>query len=52
MGAGVVQCLTDWMTGVRSSAEAKDFPLASVSRAALGHTQPPVQRVPETLFRG
>jgi hypothetical protein len=37
---------TDWNTGVRSPAEAKNFPVASVSRPALGPTQPPVQWVP------
>jgi hypothetical protein len=38
---------TSWTIGVRSPAGAKDFfPLASVSRPALGPTQPPVQWVP------
>jgi hypothetical protein len=37
---------TDWTTGIRSPAE---DPLASVSRPALGPTQPPVQWVPEAL---
>jgi hypothetical protein len=38
---------------VRSPAEAKGFfPLASVSRPALGPTQPPVQWVPEVLSPG
>jgi hypothetical protein len=48
-GAGVAQsvhCLTtDWTTGVRSLAEARDFPLASVSRPALRRNQPPIQWV-------
>jgi hypothetical protein len=39
--------LDDRAIGFRSQAEAKDFlPLASVSRPALGLTQPPVQWVP------
>jgi hypothetical protein len=38
--------LDDRAIEIRSPAEAKDFPLASVSRPALGPTQPPVQWVP------
>jgi hypothetical protein len=38
--------LYDRAIQVRSPAEAKDFPLASVSRPALGPTQPHVQWVP------
>jgi hypothetical protein len=37
---------------VRSPAEAKDIPLASVSRPSLGPTQPTVQWVPGVLSRG
>jgi hypothetical protein len=44
--------LDDRAIGVRSPAEAKDFPLASVSRPALGPTQPPVQWVPGVLSPG
>jgi hypothetical protein len=58
-GAGVaqsVQCLaTDWMTG-RSMFDPRQgqriFPVTSVSRPALGPTQPPVQRVPGVLSPG
>jgi hypothetical protein len=35
--------LDDRAIGVRSPAEAKDFPLTSISRPALRPTQPPVQ---------
>jgi hypothetical protein len=35
--------LDDRAIGVQSSVEAKIFPVASVSRPALGPTQPPVQ---------
>jgi len=38
--------------GVGSPAEAKDFPLASVSRPVLVPTQPPVQWVPRLLSPG
>jgi hypothetical protein len=38
--------LDDQGIGVRSPAEAKDFPLTSVSRPALRPTQRPVQWVP------
>jgi hypothetical protein len=42
--------LDDWAIGVRSPAGAMDFfLLASVSRPALGPTQPPVQWVPGVL---
>jgi hypothetical protein len=59
LGAGVaqsVQCLaTDWTTG-RSRFDLRNrqkiFPLASVSRPALGPTQPPVQWVPRVLSPG
>jgi hypothetical protein len=44
--------LDDREIGVRSPAGAKDFPLASVSRPALGPTQPPVQWVPGVLSPG
>jgi hypothetical protein len=45
--------LDDRAIGVRSPAGAKDFfPLASVSRPALGPTQPPVQWVPGVLSPG
>jgi hypothetical protein len=37
---------------VRSRAGAKDFPLASVSRPALGPIQPPVQCVSGVLSLG
>jgi hypothetical protein len=58
-GAGLAQAsivsdygLDDRAIGVRSPAEAKDFPLASVSRPALGPTQPPVQWIPVVLSPG
>jgi hypothetical protein len=42
-----VQCLTtDWTTRIRSPADAKDFPLVSVSIPALRPTHPPTQWVP------
>jgi hypothetical protein len=44
--------LDDRAIGVRSPAGAKDFPLSSVSRPALGPTQPPVQWVPGVLSPG
>jgi hypothetical protein len=58
-GAGVaqsVQCLaTDWTTGQSKFVprqRQKIFHLASVSRPALGPTQPPVQWVPWVLSPG
>jgi hypothetical protein len=44
--------LDDRAIEVRSPAGAKDFPLASVSRPALGPTQPPVKWVPGVLTPG
>jgi hypothetical protein len=44
--------LDDRAIGVLSPAGAKDFPLASVSRPALGSTQPPVQWVPGVFSPG
>jgi hypothetical protein len=44
--------LDDRAIEVRSPAEARIFPPASVSRPALGPTQPPVQWVPEVLPPG
>jgi hypothetical protein len=44
--------LDDRAIEVRSLAEAKDFPLDSVSRQALRSTQPPVQWVPGVLSPG
>jgi hypothetical protein len=38
--------LDNQVIGVRLSAEGKNFPLVSVSRPALGPTQPPIQWVP------
>jgi hypothetical protein len=43
--------LDDRVIGVRSPAGRRIFPLASVSRPALGPTQPPVQWVPEVKAR-
>jgi hypothetical protein len=59
LGAGLAQavwCLTTgWTTG-RSGFEPRRgqriFPLSSVSRPALGPTQPPVQWIPGVLSRG
>jgi hypothetical protein len=44
--------LDDRAIGVRSPAEARDFPVTSVSRPVLGPTQPPVQWVPGVLSPG
>jgi hypothetical protein len=44
--------LDDRAIGVRTPAEARIFPLASVSRPSLGPTQPPVQWVPGGPFPG
>jgi hypothetical protein len=44
--------LDDRAIEVRSPAGAEDFPLTSVSRPALGPTQPPVQWVPGVLSPG
>jgi hypothetical protein len=44
--------LDDRAIGVRSPAGQRNFPLASVSRPALGPTQPPVQWVPGVLSPG
>jgi hypothetical protein len=44
--------LDDRAIGVRSPAEQRIFPLSSVSRPALGLTQPPVQWVPGVLSPG
>jgi hypothetical protein len=44
--------LDDRAIRVRSPAGAKGFPLSSVSRPALGPTQPPVQWVPGVLSPG
>jgi hypothetical protein len=58
-GAGIaqsVQCLaTDWTTGLSRfylQQTQRIFPLISVSRPALGPTQPPVQWVPWVLSLG
>jgi hypothetical protein len=44
--------LDDWSIGVRIQGGQRIFPLASVSRPALGPTQPPVQWVPGVLSPG
>jgi hypothetical protein len=44
--------LDDWAIGVRSPTGTKDFPVTSVSRPALGPTQPPVQWIPVILSPG
>jgi hypothetical protein len=51
-GSSVNIVSLDWTTGVRSPAQAKECPLVSVSRPALGSTLPPVQWVPGVLFPG
>jgi hypothetical protein len=55
VSSGSIVCdygLDDRAIGFRFPAGAEDFPLASVSRPALGPTQPPVQWVPGVLSRG
>jgi hypothetical protein len=59
VGAGLtqaVQCLTTGWTTRRSGFDSwrgqRIFPLSSVSRPALGPTQPPVQCVPGVLSPG
>jgi hypothetical protein len=44
--------LDDQAIGVRSPEGQRIFPLTSVSRPALGPTQPPVQWVPRLLSPG
>jgi hypothetical protein len=44
--------LDDRAIGVRFPAGQRIFPVASVSRPALGHTQPPVKWVPGVLSTG
>jgi hypothetical protein len=44
--------LDDRAIGVRAPAGQRIFPVASVSRPALGPTQPPVQWVPGVLSPG
>jgi hypothetical protein len=44
--------LDDRVIEVRSPAKFRDFPLASVSRPALGPTQHPVQWLPGALSPG
>jgi hypothetical protein len=44
--------LDDRAIGVRFPAGARIFPVASVSRPALGPTQPPVQWVPGVISPG
>jgi hypothetical protein len=44
-----------WMTegvGALSRGRVKKFSFSMLSRLALGSTQPPIQRVPGTLFPG
>jgi hypothetical protein len=48
----IVSDYTGWTTGVRSPAGAEDFSSSSVSRPALGPTQPPVQWVPGIFSPG
>jgi hypothetical protein len=50
--AGVTQCLPTDLTRIRSSAQVRIFPPASVSRPALRPTQPPIQWVPGALSPG
>jgi hypothetical protein len=47
-----VSTVSDWTIGVRSRQRQRIFPLASMSRPALGPTQPPVQWVPAVLSPG
>jgi hypothetical protein len=42
----------DWVIGVRSTTEVKDFSSTVCAQLALGPTQPPVQWVPEVLSPG
>jgi hypothetical protein len=44
--------LEDWMIGVRIPAGAENFLFDTVSRPALGPTQPPIQWVQVALFLG
>jgi hypothetical protein len=50
LGAGVAQ--SDWSTGVRSQAQARNFSSYSVSRPAPRPSQPRIQYEPGALSRG